>query len=324
MRGYSVILIVLALTATTAPPRVFAQSADRPVRILVPIAAGSQGDRLTRLVADRMRTGLGQPIIVENVTTAFGRAAVNQAKAAPPDGNTLICAALAIMVAFPLSDKTVTYDPIRDFVAVSRAVNYDLAVAVGPATTARSLKQYLDLVKADPKVQGAYAVPGLGGLSHLFGVMVQAAAGVEFTFVPYKGPAATLPDVLGGRIPAVGGPLADFSALHQSGKLRVLATSGPRRSSVLPEVPTFRELGFNVDSQAWYAFFAPAQTPKEIVDRLNQAIVGALNVQEVRDQLLHSGFEAAPSTPAEMAGIVKADWDKWGEVIRLSGFTPDK
>lgn len=302
----------------------FAQATDKPMRVLVTLQAGSAGDRLARLLADRMRTALNQPIIIENVPAGFGRLAAEQVKAAAPDGNTVLFAALAVMVVFPLADQEPRYHPINDFANLGRAVNYDLAVAIGPTTSAKSLADYLALAKANAREHGTYAIPGLGGLSHFFGVMVKNSAKVDLTFVPYKGPAAAMPDLFTGRVAAIGGPLPDFTAHHRAGKLRILATSGAKRAPFLPDVPTFKELGYDLEALAWYAFFSPLSTPPATVNRINQAIIESVTAPAVREQLIASGFEPAASSPEEMAKVLATDYSKWGSVIKASGFTPEK
>lgn len=316
--------ISLAAFHLAAAGGAFAQATDKPMRVVVTLQAGSAGDRLARVLVERMRTVLNQPIIVENVPAGFGRLAAEQVKAAAPDGSAVLFAALAVMVVFPLADKEPRYQPLNDFVNLGRAVNYDLAVAIGSATPARSLAEYLAIAKANPKEHATYAIPGLGGLSHFFGVMVKDSAKVDLTFVPYKGPAAAMPDLFTGRVAAIGGPLPDFTAHHRAGKLRILATSGAKRAPFLADVPTFKELGYDLEALAWYAFFAPLNTPAAAVSRVNRAIVEAVAAPGVRDQLVASGFEPAASSPEEMRTVLAADYAKWGSVIKASGFTPEK
>jgi tripartite-type tricarboxylate transporter receptor subunit TctC len=273
-------------------------------------------------VAEKLRASLNQPVIVENRTGAGGRLAAEFVKGQPGDGSTLLMTPLANMVTMPHSHKGLRYDPFRDFAPVSHVANFQLAFAVGPAVPATSLREYVALVKKDPKA-GNYASAAAGSIPHFLGVMFARTAGIELTHVPYKGTAPALTDLVGGQISAAVMTVPDIAQLQRAGKVRALAVAGTKRSAALPDVPTFREQGFDLEGTGWYAVFAPASTPKETVDRLSRSIAQAVETPDLRAWIEKGGMEPTGTTPAELAAIVRSDYDRWGPVIKASGFTSE-
>jgi tripartite-type tricarboxylate transporter receptor subunit TctC len=310
---------VIAALALAFGANAFAQ--DRTVRILVGFPAGAGLDTMTRLVADRMRSTLGQPVIVDNRPGAAGQIAMSALKASPPDGQTLVMTPLVTVVTAPHVYPKLPYDAFADFVPVAHTANFLFAFVIGPAVPAQSLREFVALVKSDPK-HGNYASAGAGSLPHFFSILFAQTAGIGMTHVGYKGTAPALIDLLGGQISSFMGTASDVAAQHKAGKLRALATSGAKRIKDLPEVPTFRELGYDIEGGGWYAAYAPATTPKDVVDRLSAAMVEAIRFPEIRDKLEALGMEPTGLGPAELARIHRADHDKWGPVIRASGFKP--
>src|SRR5262245_20363095 len=312
--------LALALAFTLAAAA-HAQT-EKPLRIIVGFPAGAILDSLARQVADKLRVGLNQPVIVENRTGAGGRLAAEYVKGQPGDGATLLMSPLAIMVTMPHSHKGLRYDPFRDFAPVSHVASFQITFAVGPAVAAQNLREYVALVKKDPKA-GNYASAAAGSIPHFLGVMFARTAGIELTHVPYKGTAPALTDLVGGQIAAAVLTVPDIGPLHKAGKLRALAVAGAQRSAALPEVPTFKEQGYDLEGTGWFAAFAPTTTPKETVKRLSRQIALATQTPEVRAFIQKGGMEATGTTPAELAAILKADYDRWGPVIKASGFTSE-
>jgi tripartite-type tricarboxylate transporter receptor subunit TctC len=296
-----------------------AHAEDRPLRIVLGFPPGASSDTLTRLIAEKMRGSLGRPVVVENKPGAAGIVANMAVKAAPPDGNTLLMTPLATMVAFPHSYAKLDYDPFKDYTPVAHIASFQLAFGVGPNVPAKSLAEYVALVKTGGTYAN-FASTATGSLPHFFGLLFAKAAGIELTHVPYKGTASVLQALLAGEIPAAVLPIADLGALVQSGKGRILATSGAKRSPQYPDVPTFRESGYDIEGSAWYALFAPAGTPKDVVEGLGRAANDAVRQPDVRQRIEPLGLEATGLGPAELAAIMKSDDDKWGPVIRASGF----
>lgn len=299
-----------------------AAAQDKTVRILVGFPAGAGLDTMTRLVAERMRVSLGQPVVVENRPGAAGQIAMSAVKAAPADGLTLVMTPLVTVVTAPHVFAKLPYDAFADFAPVAHAADFLFAFTVGASVPANSLANYVTLVKKDLKY-GNYASAGTGSLPHFFSLLFADTAGIKMNHIGYKGTAPALTDLLGGQLGAFMGTVSDVATQHKAGKLRVLATSGARRARELPEVPTFRELGYAIEGAGWYAAYAPARTPKATVDRLANAIIEAIKSPQVREKLEALGMEPTGLGPDVLADIHKADYNKWGPVIKASGFKPE-
>jgi len=295
---------------------------DAPLRIVLGFPPGASSDTVTRLIADKMRVSLARSVVVENKPGAGGIVANMAVKAAAPDGNTLLMTPLATMVAYPHSYSRLEYDPFKDYVPVAHVAAFQLAFGVAADVPAKSLADYVALAKKG----GAYAnfaSAAVGSLPHFFGLLFAKTAGVELVHVPYKGTASVLQALVSGEIPAAVLPISDLGTLARSGKARVLASSGAKRSPQYPEVPTFMESGYEIEGSAWYALFAPTGTPAEIVNTLSKAAIAAAQAPDLRQRLDPLGLEATGLGPAELADIMKADDARWGPVIRASGFKAD-
>jgi tripartite-type tricarboxylate transporter receptor subunit TctC len=308
----------LLATAAVATPGL-AQTIDKPVRLLVGFPAGGTADLIARVVGDRMKDTLGQPVVVENRPGAIGRIAIEAVKGAAPDGTTIMVQPIGPMVVVPHAYKTVTYDPVKDFAPIAQAVTFQFAYATGPMTGAKTWSEYVAWAKANPQ-KSSYATSGAGSLPHFFGLMLGKEAGIELLHVPYKGSAAYIGELIGGQIPAAADAVGDLTEQHRAGKIRILATSGTTRA--LPDVPTFREVGVaKIEAYGWFGFFAPARTPKPIVDQLNRAVVTALKQTDAAEKIRGTGMTPSPTSAEEFAAIVAADYAKWGPPVKASGFT---
>jgi tripartite-type tricarboxylate transporter receptor subunit TctC len=271
------------------------------------------------LIVDPLRNGVGQPVVVENRPGATGRIAVAAFKSAAPDGNTLLLAPVAVPVIVPLVFKDLNYDPARDFVPVAQVSKFEYALAVAASHPARTLPEFVAWAKAHP----AQANFGAGSLPHFLGMMLGRAADIELVHVAYKGVAPLEAELMSGEIAAGVSALSDFVALHRTEKLRILATSGKKRSPLLPAVPTFREQGYpSVDAVGWHAVFAPAGTPQPVIDQLSATIVAALQAR-VQGEVIALGLEPTGTTPQALAEIMSADTVRWREIIKASGFTAE-
>jgi tripartite-type tricarboxylate transporter receptor subunit TctC len=309
------LIAVLGLAIAVA-----AGAQERPVRILVGFPAGGESDVIARLLVDRMKTSLDAPVIVENKPGAGGVLAAELLKNALPDGRTLMISPIAVTVFAPLTHAKLRYEPTRDFAPVSLAANFQMALAVGPGSPAKTLHEYIAWARANP-ANATYGVPIAGGPTHFFGVMLARATGVDLTVVPYKGSAPFVSDLVGGQVPAGITALSQLLKHHEAGKLRILAASGPQRSSIAPNVPTFRELGFAaIEGTGWQAFHTRAGTPRETIDRLSAAIASAIKSREISARLLALGLEPVGSTPDELASRAAEDTARWAPIVRASGF----
>lgn len=291
------------------------------IKIMLGFPAGASSDTLTRLLADKMRESLGQPVIVENKVGAGGRIAAEALKGAEPDGRTLLMSPVAAISIFPHSFGNLRYDPFKDFAPVAHLSNFQLGLGVSTKLPATTLAEYVALVKKDSKA-GFYASAAAGSLPHFFGVMFGRAAGIEMTHVPYKGTANAMTALAAGEIAAATTLIADMKPLEKAGKARVLAASGSARPSAFPDVPTFKELGYDIEGYGWYGLWVPAGTPAAVIARLEKAATAAIKSPDLRERLDVMGLEPTGYGAAELDRIQKADYERWGPVIKASGFKP--
>lgn len=300
------------------------QAQTGTVRIIVGYPAGATSDTLARVLAEHMQRSLKQPVIVENKAGAGGRIANEFVKAAPADGTTLLMTPVATMAIFPHSYAgQLRYDPIKDFAPVAHLSNFQIGLGIAPNVPAKTLAEYVNWAKADPAKNGFYASAAPGSIPHFFGVMFAKSAGLTLTHVPYKGTAAAMTAVAGGEVSAISTVAADIRALVASGKARLLAVAGEQRDPSFPEVPTFRELGYDLVAKPWYAMFAPAGTPPAVVERLSKAAMAAVSDPALHKHLQEIGVEPTGYGPEKLAAILKEDTDRWGPPIRASGFKGD-
>ncbi len=306
--------ILLAFALALALPA----HAQNITRMVIGFPAGASFDALGRLMADRMRASMGTPVIVENRPGAAGTIGAEAVARSAPDGRTFLLTPLASMVTEPQTSKNVRYDPFKDFAPVSLVSTFEIALVTGPAAPVKSLAEYATLVRSN-REKGFYGSPAVNSLPHFFGLTFARSSGIEMTHVPFAGPAPAIQAVLGGQVPAIIAAYSDFIQLHQSGKMRILATTGGQRPQPTPEVPTFKEQGFDIEATSWYAVFLPAAAPKDVVERMSRSIGDAVRSKEVTDYLVGTGQIPSPSTPAALAERLKQDYAKFGAMIRASG-----
>jgi tripartite-type tricarboxylate transporter receptor subunit TctC len=324
MFGELMRVVLLALVVAAALPMAAqAQIGAEPIRIVFPFAAGGSGDALARLIAEHLRVALNQPVIVENRTGAQGRIGVQAVKAAAPDGKTLLLTPVGPMAILNHVYKSLGYDPFADFRPISQVATFDFGIAVGAQVPAKSLRELVDWLKANPAL-GSYGTPAAGTLPHFFAVQFARTAGLDLRHVGYRGSAPALIDLVAGQIPIVVTTTSDLLEQHRGGRVRVLATSDVARSPFLPEVITFKEAGYNIQGSGWYGIFAPAKTPPDVVERLNTGIVAAIHTPAIKERLLALGLVPTGSSAAELAAIQKADSELWAPAVKASGFTPEQ
>jgi tripartite-type tricarboxylate transporter receptor subunit TctC len=317
----AVALLIAIASLHTAPTS--AQIGGEPVRLIFPFAAGGSGDALARLIAEHLRIALDQPVIVENRVGAQGRIGVQAVKGAAPDGKTLLLTPVAPMSVYGHVYKSLAYDPVGDFQPVAQVATFDFGLAVGPQVPAKSLGELVDWVKANP-AQGSYGTPAAGTLPHFLAVSFGRTAGLDLRHVGYRGSAAALTDLVAGQIPIVFTTTSDVIEQHKGGRIRVLATSDKARSPFLPDIPTFKEAGFDIQGTGWYGLYAAAKTPADVAERLRKAAVAAVQVPQVKERLLSFALVPTGTTAAELARIQKADSDWWAPVIQASGYAPEQ
>lgn len=317
MRIRALCLIVIAsLVSALAQARA-------PARMLVGYPPGGAVDVLGRIFAEPMGEALGRPVVVENRPGAVGQIAAEALKAATPDGGTLMVAPDATVIFRPQTLEKPPFDPLADFAPVAHTGKWTFALGVHGGLPVKTLAEYIAWVKADAG-RASFASSGAGGSTHFFGVLLGQTAGIPLQQVSYKGAGPAILDVVAGHVPATIQPLGTLLAQARAGKIAVLGTSGRERSPGAPEVPTFAELGFpGLTAEAWFGIFAPAATPAETVTKLNGAFVQAMRTQGVKDKMRGYDLEVREMSPGEFSGLVRADYVRWGPVIRASGFKGD-
>ena len=300
-------------------PRALAQATDKLVRMIVGFPAGGGTDVTARVLAEALRGTYASTIIVENKAGASARLAVEYVKNAPPDGSVMLFTPDFPMTLYPHSFKSLSYDPLQDFIAVSPAAKGMLTFVVGPAVpdTVKTLADFVQWCKAHPE-SATYATTAAGGTPHFVGVMLASAAGIAMTPVHYRGGAPALQDLIGGHVPAGVNPISETLSLAKSGTLRILAVTGARRSPFLPEVPTLKESGIDVQSDAWNALIAPGGTPPSIIATINAEVRQTLSEPAVVEKLKFQLIAPAPSTPEQLRQKMADEKALWADVIRAA------
>jgi tripartite-type tricarboxylate transporter receptor subunit TctC len=294
----------------------FAQAyPNKLVRIIVPFAAGGPTDVVARLVGQKLSEKLGQQFVIENIGGAGGNLGMGNAARAPGDGYTILFVSSSFVVNPSLYHK-VPYDAEKDFVPITKAAGAPNALIVNPMVPARTVKELVDLIKADPTKYNI-ASPGIGTTPHLSIELFKQAFGLnDLTVVPFGGGNPAIQSVVAGHTPLSFQAIPPATALIREGKLRALAITATKRSSALPDVPTLDELGVkDQEAETMQGVLAPAGTPKEIVDLLQREIAAILATPDIREKVLALGFEPSANTPAEFAAYIKAEIAKWKKVI---------
>jgi tripartite-type tricarboxylate transporter receptor subunit TctC len=272
-------------------------------------------------VGDAMRDDFGQ-VIVENRPGAGGRIALTAVKNAKPDGQTVIVLPSGPMVLFPHVYKKLDYDAVKDFTPVSLLAHFQFGVVSGPASNVKTVPEMLAKAKADPK-SATYGSPGLGTLPHFMGVLMEQSAGVPMTHVPFQGGAPANTALLGGHIGYKFDVVSETAELHRTGKVRIIAVTGAKRDPQVPEVPTLKESGVNMEATAWFAMYGPAGLPPETLARLERAVAAAVKKPEMKERLLKLGYEAVGSTSRELATAQQTDLARWEKPIKATGVSLD-
>jgi tripartite-type tricarboxylate transporter receptor subunit TctC len=305
--------------------RARAQTLKKTVHMIVGFPPGGATDIIARILADRLRGPYAPSVIVENKPGGAARVSVDYVKNAEADGSEFLFTPDFPITVYPHSFRTLSYDPIRDLVPVAPASRSTLTFVIGPAVPDRvtSLGEFVAWCKSNPD-KAIFATTAAGGTPHFVGVMLANAAGVKLTPVHYRGGAPALQDLFGGHVPASVNPIGETMPYANSGKIRILAVASAARSKFLPNVPTMRESGYDVVVESWLGAFAPAKTPREAVRALNAAIGEAVKSPEMIDNLAKIGNEPKFQPPDEFAAGVRAEMERWGPVVKASGFVAEE
>ncbi|MBL8384154.1 MAG: tripartite tricarboxylate transporter substrate binding protein [Burkholderiales bacterium] len=313
--------LVVALAA--ALPAGAQEYPSRTVRIVSPSAPGGITDLIARLVGDRLATSLKVPVIVENRPGGTGAVALDFVAKAPADGYTLVVGFSGANVIHPLMNPKLSFNAQRDFTAVSMVFTGANVLVVHPAVPVNSYREFVTYVRSQPKPP-SYGSWGPGSGGHLAGEYLKMLTGIDMVHVPYKSTTALTTDVVGGHMPLAF--LDSFNAITQSrsGKVRALAQAGPKRSPMLPNVPTLQEEGVSFSIGAWIGFFGPAGLPRAILARLNSEINQVLAAPDLADRWLNiSGYAPTPMKPEEFERVIAQDWEIWKKVIAEAKIKPE-
>jgi tripartite-type tricarboxylate transporter receptor subunit TctC len=292
-----------------------------PLRILVGFPPGGSADVLARLLGDAIRDDFST-VTVENRPGAGGRIALTAVKNAKPDGQTVIVLPSGPMVLFPHAYKKLDYDAVKDFTPISQIARFQFGVVAGPASGAKNVAEMLARAKADPK-SATYGSPGLGTLPHFMGVLMEQSAGVAMTHVPFQGGAPANTALLGGHIGYKFDVVSETAELHKNGKVRIIAVTGATRDPQVPEVPTLKEQGVNMEATAWFAMYGPAGLPPEALARLERAVSAAVKKPAMQERMLKLGYEPIGSSSAELAAAQRTDLARWEKPIKATGVSLD-
>jgi tripartite-type tricarboxylate transporter receptor subunit TctC len=279
---------------------------------------------VARRLADKLRGTYAKTVLVENKPGAGGRLAVEELKRSAPDGTTLLVTPAAMITLYPHLYTKLGYG-IEDVTPVSTVAQVAFALGVGPAVpeSVKNVKDFLAWAQANPSL-AAYGSPGAGSPPHMEGALLSKESGVELRHIPYRGSAPGIQDLLGGQVAAFSSPIGDYLPHLKSGKLRVLATSGPTPSRFAPDVPTYTEQGFKILEQVeWYGVFLPAKASPELAQRAAAAVRQAMSAPDMAEGLATFGLEIKVNSPAELAKAVKDENAAWGPIVKRVGFTPE-
>jgi len=312
-------LQALALCTAAIASSALAKDYTGTVRILVGWPAGGATDHLTRVVAERLRRELGQPVIVDNRGGAGGLIAAQALKDSPADGSVVMLALDHTLVILPLTHKAAGFDAMRDFIPLAGVSVYRNVLAVSGTTQVRDLKSFAAWAKANPS-QANIGVPAVASVPEFTAISVAKAVGINAMAVPYRGSGPLVADLLAGHIPAGISSLSEYIEHHRGGRLRILAASGTSRPEIAPDIPTFKELGLrNLDVNPWSAFVGPRGMPETFVERFSRAVAVALASPDLKDQFLRMGNVATYAKPQEVQQWISNGTRHWGSLLSGAG-----
>lgn len=313
---------VASAHAQSSPP---GATSGEPLKLVVGFAPGGALDTLARAVAEQLRKSTGQTVLVDNRPGASTRLSIEYVKRSAPDGNTVLIASSAPFVIFPMTYKRLNYDVERDFIPVAHLVEFPSVISASPAKPYKTMRQYVDWVRSNPK-DGWVGLTSLGGGLHFSILAASKEIGVPLSPVPYKGGAPLVTDIIGGQIPIGTDALASQLELHRGGRVRILAVSGTKRNKLLPDVPTVKEAGINGFDHATFSYsaYVPAGTPPAVAKRLERALINAVNERQVYAQLMSIGLQPTGLDGASVRKQLRAESAFWRPIVDASGFKSEE
>ena len=313
--------IFLCIANALIPVAVAQTFPSKPIRLIVGFPPGGPADFTARLIAEKLPALLGVTAIVENRVGANATIGADYVAKAAPDGHTVFVTTCGAVAISPHVGAKLPYDPLRDFAPIAQVVTAYSTLAVHPSLPVRNAKEFVALARAR-KGQISMASTGIGSIPHLAQELLKASAKVDFVHVPYKGAAPSVTDTIGGQVSSLVLDVTPLLPHLRAGKLRPIGIAGDKRVQLLPDVATLEEQGYkNAEAPNWYAVFAPAKTPREIVMRLNDAVRKSIDMADVRERLINTGADPVLSTPEQLADLLKRDHAKWGKLIRDNNIT---
>jgi tripartite-type tricarboxylate transporter receptor subunit TctC len=314
-------LRTLLAVALAAPLAVAAQYPGKPVRVVVPFPAGSATDTITRILANSVSQSVGQPLLVENKAGADGAIAAAEVAKTLPDGYTLLMATNSPMSAVPAMKKNPPYDPVADFTPITDVGRYTFFIVLHPSVPAKTLSELIAYARANPGKLN-YATGNTTGIVST--AFFASQAGIKMVHVPYKGEPQAMTDLVAGRVQLMFASSSTSVPHVREGRLHAVVTTLPKRSALLPEVPSIAEAGmpqFSITS--WAGLFGPAQLPREIVQRLNKEFTEAMKRPDVQSAMERQAFTLSPSTPEQLAAFVKEQMESYRRTLRAAGVEPE-
>lgn len=312
----ALLLGALGLYPATVPAQAYP---SKPIRIIVPFPAGGGVDYIGRIMGKGLSERLGQQVFVENRAGANAILGLEVLKAAPPDGYTLAAASAGPLAVNPFLYAKLPHDTLKDFTQIANMVNFPLLLVSHPSLPVKNVKELIALAKARPG-EVTYSSPGVGNSSHLAGELFNSMAKVKILQVPYKGMAPAVLSTLSGETQIIYASIPPVLQHVRAGKVRALGVGNAKRVPSLPQFPTIAESGVpGYEAYAWAGMIGPANMPRDIVMKLNKAIVDTLNQKDVIDRMLADGTVPTPSSPEEFTAYMKSELKKWGDVVKLAG-----
>jgi tripartite-type tricarboxylate transporter receptor subunit TctC len=323
-RSAALTVVLLVIGALPIIPGSTTAAATSDLKLIVGFAAGSGVDSIARVVAERIRIVGGRTVMVENRPGGGGRIAAEAVVRAEPDGSTILFAPIVTTAFTPFMFKNPGFDPLVDLAPITQLGNFKFTLAVNAAMPAETVRELVTYVRANPgKV--SYSTPGPGTPAHFLGAMLNRATGTDLVHVPYRGSGPAAMAVLSGEVQSTINTTIAMLPFYKNRSVKLLAVTGAARAETMPDVPTFAELKMNLgdieDAEMWYGFLAPGKTSPTTVNTLNAVLIEALKDPPTRGLLRDQDIEVATSTPEAFAKLIKADYERWGAVIRASCFT---
>jgi tripartite-type tricarboxylate transporter receptor subunit TctC len=291
---------------------------NKTIKIVVPFAVGGIADTFGRVIAQKLTETWGQPVVVENKGGAGGNIGADLVAKSPPDGYTLVVGNIGTHAVNPFLVKNMPFDPLKDFVPIAHVLDAEGLLVVNPGLPVKTVPELIAYGKANPG-KLSYASAGLGTTSHLAGELFKSLSGIDMVHVPYKGNSPAITDVMGGQVQLIFATMPTVIQQAKSGRLRMIATLGNARAKATPDVPTIAETLPGFDVANWIGLFAPAGTPREIVDRLNAEVQKIMRSPDVESRLEAEGAKFVPTTPESFAAFQKSESAKWAAAIKAAG-----